>query len=94
MTELQMFCISVLRLIFKSENLRFVYLCLKTYVKRICVVHICSRIYVMALWFQSKQSNCLVVNFSQSTLPLHHSSDSICMSGSFVHAELNCSWFR
>ena len=91
MTELQMFCISVLRLTFKSENPCFVYLCSKTYVKRICVVHMCSRIYVMALCFQAKQL--FGVNFLQPTLPVHHSSDSISMSGSLVQAELNCSWF-
>ena len=65
MTELQMFCISVLGVAFKSENPCFVYLCSRTHVKRICVVHMCSRIYVMALCFQGKKSKFLVVNCSQ-----------------------------
>ena len=86
-----MFCISVLRLTFKSENPCFVYLCSKTYVKRICVVHMCSRIYVMTLCFQAKQL--FGVKFLQPTLPVHHSSDSISMSGSLVQAELNCFCF-
>ena len=33
------------------------------------------------------------VKFLQPTLPVHHSSDCISMSGSLVQAELDCSWF-